>query len=167
MTMYCIQVNKLLQLLKNDKKFSKQDLYVVLTYEKQKRRTTCKMRKKNENHIWYESFLFVIDNDENKNIKIEIFDKNNRKNGPLVSDDLKIHRGRLIKCNTKYLEVQHGLINYDCEIKANNLTKDNNKLRDHIQELECENLKIKEKLNDENSKLIQALRNIKELVKGF
>lgn len=166
MSMYCIQVNKLLQLLKNDKKFSKQDLYVVLTYEKQRRRTTCKMLN-NNNHIWYESFLFVIDNDLNKNIKIEVFDKNNRKNGPLITEKMDINRNRMCKKNTKFLEVQHGLINYDFEVKVHNLTIENLTLRQRIDELECENLSINEKLNDESGKLKQVLKNIKELVKSF
>jgi len=42
MTMYCVQVNKLLQALKTDGWSKKRNLYIVLTYDKQKRRTTCK-----------------------------------------------------------------------------------------------------------------------------
>jgi len=86
--MYCLQVNKLLQPLQSKKSSftkTKSSFYVVLTYDNQKRRTTCKQPDKNNNVIWYESFLFVIDNNKNKNIKLEIFDKNN---SLLVSENI-------------------------------------------------------------------------------
>ena len=100
--MYCIQVNKLLQNLKSDRWKSKPSLYITLTYDKQKRRTTCK-QETNNSSIWYESFLFVLDKSEKKKLKIEIFDKHNKKTNALVSEEIGINRSKMVSKNTKYL----------------------------------------------------------------
>jgi len=153
MSMYCVQVNKLLQLLKNDKwNKSKQNLYVVLTYDKQKRRTTCKPII-NGTHIWYESFLFVLDKDEKKEMKVEVFDKNSKKNDALISENFKINRSKMMKKNTKYLEIQHGMINYDNEQKIKTLEIEKKELSTMNQQLTINNKKLKE-----------LIRNIDDLI---
>ena len=174
MLMYCVQVNKLLQILKNDKwSGSKQSLYVVLTYGSQKRRTTCRVVN-NKSYLWYESFLFVLDNDETKNIKMEVFDKNSKKNVAVVSEMINVNRSKMGKKTTKYMEIQHGLINYDNDKKLkvvvdekDILYKMNSQLQDENSRLQDENKKLQDensKLQDENSKLQDENKKSKELI---
>ena len=159
MSMYCIQVNKLLQPLKNGGwSKTKQNLYVTLTYDKQQRRTTCKPLI-NSTHIWYESFLFVLDKDEKKKMKIEIFHKNNKKNDAIVSEIIEMNRSRMVKKTTKYLEIQHGLINYDNEQKIKSLENDNKGLNDKNNQLRKDFDKLVSK-NDKFRILIESIDNL-------
>lgn len=148
--MYCIQVNKLLEKTKNPK--SKKNLYVVLGYGNQKRRTTCRPPHQSDIHIWYESFIFVIDNDITKNIKMEIFDRNKS----IASETIQINRTKMIHKNTKFLDIQHGLINYETESKNKKLERENESLG---------NTQIKLMQNIEN--LSNDLANMKMLVQNI
>ena len=155
MSMYCVQINKTLQLLKSDKWSTKHNLYVVLTYGNQKRRTTCKTAK-DDSHIWYESFLFILDESKNKNIKIEIYDKNNKKNVPLVCEEFLINRLNLVAKNTKYLEIQHGVLTYENERKIK-------KLEGEIATLSDKN----QNQVDEITKLKELITNISQLINKY
>jgi len=157
--MYCIQVNKLLQNLKSDRWKSKPSLYITLTYDKQKRRTTCK-QETNNSSIWYESFLFVLDKSEKKKLKIEIFDKHNKKTNALVSEEIGINRSKMVSKNTKYLEIQHGSINYDNEQKIISLEIENKELSATNQQL----TKNTDNLLEGNKKLKKLIENIDNLI---
>ena len=160
MSMYCVQVNKLLQLIKNDRwSGSKPSLYVVLTYGSQKRRTTCRIVN-SKSYLWYESFLFVLDNDETKNIKMEVFDKNSKKNMAIVSEIININRSKMGKKTTKYMEIQHGLINYDNDKKLNVVLDEKDSLYQINGQLQVDN----KKLQDDNYELINENKKLKELI---
>jgi len=165
-------VNKLLEKTKNPK--SKKNLYVVLGYGNQKRRTTCKApqqtsqgTKDKEIHIWYESFLFVVDNDETKNIQVEIFDRNNKT--LIVSEIIQINRAKMMHKNTKYLDIQHGIINYETEAKNIKFERENKKLKRENESLDLTQIKLNkniESLSTDLAKMKMLVQNITDLIEN-
>ena len=161
MSMYCIQVNKLLEKTKNPK--SKNNLYVVLGYGNQKRRTTSKaiQRKGTDIHIWYESFLFVVDNDEKKNITKEKIDRNNKT--LIFSETIQKNRGKMIHKNTKYLDIQHGLINYETDEKNIKFERENKNLKRENESLSLTQIKLTKNIES----ISRDLANMKMLVQNI
>ena len=148
MTLYCIQINKLI----NPKStlLKKPDLYIVLSYANQQRRTTSKPLI-NKNHTWFESFLFVLDSN-NKTIKLEIFDNNNKKKTLIASEIIEINKeSKISKKNTKFLEIQHGMIKQQLEQENKDLVLQNNKLKHENNELLNSNKNLKSIIDNINS----------------
>lgn len=147
MTLYCIQINKLL----NPKSsiLKKPNLYIVLSYANQQRRTTSKPII-NQNYTWFESFLFVLDSN-NKTIKLEIFD-NNKKKTLIASEIIEINKeSKITKKNTKFLEIQHGMVKHQIEQENKDLVLQNNKLKHENNELLNSNKNLKSIINNINS----------------
>jgi len=93
-------------------------------------------------------------------MKVEIFDKNNKKNDALISEIFEINRLKMVKKNTKYIEIQHGMINYDLEQKNRSFEINNKELSDKNNKLVEENNKIVE----ENQKFKKLINNIDNLI---
>jgi Ca2+-dependent lipid-binding protein len=108
--MYCIQINKALKNLKKKSLTNNHQLFVEIDYHNQFRRTTT---KHNIAPIWFESFLFVIDNDKDSEFKINIYQEDSKKNKLISSHVLKLHNSSIKKEQVKHLEIQHGILNHD------------------------------------------------------
>jgi hypothetical protein len=108
--MYCIQINKALKNLKKKSLTNNPSLFVEIHYYNQKRRT---MVKQSISPIWFESFLFVINNEKESDFTINIYQEDTKKNKLISSHVVKIKKSTIQKEQIGSLEIQHGIIHYE------------------------------------------------------
>ena len=131
MVMYFIQINKLIKDLKKSILNPIQNIYIEINYKQQTRRTTNKLlpKKKDKKIIWYECFVFVIDTNELSDIVFNIYDNTDpKKTKLLITEKFKLNQSKMVKENTEYIELQHGLIHFDKDENIKSLTTENESL---------------------------------------
>ena len=84
---------------------------------------------------------------------MDVFDKNSKKNVAIVSEMININRSKMGKKTTKYMEIQHGLINYDNDQKLKIIVDEKDSL-----------YKMNSQLKDCNNGLIKENKKLKELI---
>lgn len=162
-----IKINKLTNNLKEVDWFTKNDLFIMIKYGNQERRTNVKWN--NNEPEWNESFIFEEDNDNNndsnsnnkeKYIICEIYDHNMwSPSQRLGVDKFDFYLEELKTVKGKYLEITLGDIFFKKEVTLNLLTLKNNKIKDDKKKLDIQYKKI----NEENIKYRAEMQDIKTL----
>ena len=140
--MFYFKVNHLNKSTKFRDWLSSNDLFVLLKYNKEVRRTTVKWN--NNNPTWNEGFLF--DESDEKTIVLAIYDEDAYSKSEKVQEyAVNIKNGEIKKYKTKYLEIEMGTM-----VPQSNLLESEKKIKEY--EKLSNDMKNKvEKLNDEKS----------------
>ena len=111
--MIFFKVKKLVGKLQDVDWISKNDLFVVIEYGEDKRRTTTKWDSKNA--VWDEMFLF--EKTDVEEIKITIYDEDTwSKNEKLESYIIPLKYEKIKSYETKFLSISMGNVYYDFNI---------------------------------------------------
>ena len=103
--MFYFKVNHLNKSTKFRDWLSSNDLFVLIKYGNQTRRTTVKWN--NNNPTWNEGFLF--DESDEKTIVLAIYDEDSYSKSDKVQEyAVNIKNGEIKKYKTKYLEIEMG-----------------------------------------------------------
>ena len=165
---FCI--NKLTKNLKDVDWFTKNDLFINIKYGKDERRTNVKW---NDNQPeWNESFIFEEQNNIHE-ILCEIYDHNMWSPSQILAKDVfKISFDELKIIKGKYLQVIVGDLFYKKDATLNELTINNNKLKEDKKHLGneykiiyAENMKIKNEMEDLKTLQRQYMKLEMEYVK--
>ena len=140
--MFYFKVNHLNKSTKFRDWLSSNDLFVLIKYSNQTRRTTVKWN--NNNPTWNEGFLF--DESDEKTIVLAIYDEDAYSKSEKVQEyAVNIKNGEIKKYKTKYLEIEMGTM-----VPQSNLLESEKKIKEY--EKSSNDMKSKvEKLNDEKS----------------
>jgi hypothetical protein len=140
--MFYFKVNHLNKSTKFRDWLSSNDLFVLIKYSNQTRRTTVKWN--NNNPTWNEGFLF--DESDEKTIVLAIYDEDAYSKSEKVQEyAVNIKNGEIKKYKTKYLEIEMGTM-----VPQSNLLESEKKIKEY--EKLSNDMKNKvEKLNDEKS----------------
>ena len=132
---YGVTINRLISKISSDDWFSKNDLFVVVKYKDQRRRTSV-VWDANE-PVWNESFLFDINMNDDEPLLFTICDEDvYSKSEKLIEEKLYLNLNKEKQELTAHLSITHGIINYDLMDRNLNLTT---KLEE--KELECSKMK--------------------------
>lgn len=147
---YGVTINGIISEISNREWFSKNDLYVVIKYNNQIRRTSV-MWNCNE-PVWNEGFIFDVNIEDDEPLIITINDEDLYSKGEtLIKEELPINFNKEKQEFTKHLSITHGILNYE-------LMDKNIELSRKLENNEIENAKIKKKITDLNI----AINNIGE-----
>ena len=140
--MFYFKVNHLNKSTKFRDWLSSNDLFVLIKYSNQTRRTTVKWN--NNNPTWNESFIF--NESDEKTIVLSIYDEDAYSKSDKVQEyAVNIKNGEIKKYKTKYLEIEMGTM-----VPQSNLLESEKKIKEY--EKSSNDMKSKvEKLNDEKS----------------
>jgi hypothetical protein len=140
--MFYFKVNHLNKSTKFRDWLSSNDLFVLIKYGNQTRRTTVKWN--NNNPTWNEGFLF--DESDENTIVLAIYDEDAYSKSDKVQEyAVNIKNGEIKKYKTKYLEIEMGTM-----VPQSNLLESEKKIKEY--EKSSNDMKSKvEKLNDEKS----------------
>ena len=140
--MFYFKVNHLNKSTKFRDWLSSNDLFVLIKYSNQTRRTTVKWN--NNNPTWNESFIF--NESDEKTIVLSIYDEDAYSKSDKVQEyAVNIKNGEIKKYKTKYLEIEMGTM-----VPQSNLLESEKKIKEY--EKLSNDMKNKvEKLNDEKS----------------
>ena len=145
--MFYFKVNHLNKSTKFRDWLSSNDLFVLVKYGNQVRRTTVKWN--NNNPVWDESFLFNESNE--KTVVLSIYDEDAYSKSDKVQEyAVNIKSGEIKKYKTKYLEIEMGTM-----VSQNKLLESQNKVS------------ICEKSLTEIGKVLEELKEKHNNVKNF
>ena len=106
--MYYIQIKKIIKPLTSLDWFSKNDLFVLIKYGNQIRRTSVLWD--NNNPEWNEAFIFDVKPDIDK-ISLSIYDEDSwSKSEKIAEEEIDANLDIIKEINTNYLVITHGLI---------------------------------------------------------
>lgn len=138
--MFYFKVNHLNKSTKFRDWLSSNDLFVLLKYNNEVRRTTVKWN--NNNPTWNESFLF--DESDEKTIVLSIYDEDAYSKSDKVQEyAVNIKNGEIKKYKTKYLEIEMGTM-----VPQSNLLESDKKIKEY-----------EKSLNDMKSKIEKMQQN--------
>ena len=148
---YGVTINGIISEISNREWFSKNDLYVVIEYNDQIRRTSVAWNCNKP--IWNEGFIFDVNIEDDKPLILTINDEDlYSKSETLIKEELPINFNKEKEEFTKHLSITHGILNYE-------LMDKNIELSRKIENYEIEYNKMKKKCAD----LHTAIKNIGEL----
>lgn len=125
--MFYFKVNHLNKSTKFRDWLSSNDLFVLLKYNNEVRRTTVKWN--NNNPTWNESFLF--DESDEKTIVLSIYDEDAYSKSDKVQEyAVNIKNGEIKKYKTKYLEIEMGTM-----VPQSNLLESEKKIKEYEKSL--------------------------------
>jgi Ca2+-dependent lipid-binding protein len=147
--MFYFKVNHLNKSTKFRDWLSSNDLFVLLKYNKEVRRTTVKWN--NNNPTWNESFIF--NESDEKTIVLSIYDEDAYSKSDKVQEyAVNIKNGEIKKYKTKYLEIEMGTMVpqsnlLESEKKIKEYEKSLNDMKDKIEKMQQNGDNAKEFLN--------------------
>ena len=142
--MFYFKINKLLKKIESKDLFSKNDLFIKIVCDTQKRVTTTKWNSKN--HIWNEAFIF--ENDSYNNIFLEIYDRDSWSPDELLFKiNFPMYLGPIKKFNMEIFEIEMGDIFFEKNSKIKKLTQEKNSFRDSNIGLKKQNIELNNKIN--------------------
>ncbi len=147
--MFYFKVNHLNKSTKFRDWLSSNDLFVLIKYSNQTRRTTVKWN--NNNPTWNEGFLF--DESDEKTIVLAIYDEDAYSKSEKVQEyAVNIKNGEIKKYKTKYLEIEMGTMVpqsnlLESEKKIKEYEKSLNDMKDKIEKMQQNGDNAKEFLN--------------------
>lgn len=146
--MFYFKVNHLNKSTKFRDWLSSNDLFVLVKYGTQIRRTTVKWN--NNNPVWNEGFLF--NESDEKTIVLSIYDEDAYSKSDKVQEyAVNIKTGEIKKYKTKYLEIEMGTVVHQTELLELELK---------ISKFQ----KILDELNKTNEKLQQKTASVKDFL---
>ena len=183
--MLYIKINKLNINVKNQDYFSKNDLFITLTYGNNIRNTTIKWNQ--DKPVWNEAFCFDYIN--RQVLIVDLYHANKwSSNKKLYTCKFIPKYGNLVKENVTIFSITMGDINKCFKDKVNELTQNlnnksneiksiknklddkinnNNLLKEQLEIKENDNKSLKEIIKStstDNNKLIDKINNIKKLL---
>ena len=147
--MFYFKVNHLNKSTKFRDWLSSNDLFVLIKYGNQTRRTTVKWN--NNNPTWNEGFLF--DESDENTIVLAIYDEDAYSKSDKVQEyAVNIKNGEIKKYKTKYLEIEMGTMVpqsnlLESEKKIKEYEKSLNDMKDKIEKMQQNGDNAKEFLN--------------------
>ncbi len=150
---YGVTINRLISKIDNREWFSKNDLFVIIKYKNQCRRTSV-VWNSNE-PVWEEGFILDVNIEDDEPIILTICDEDvYSKSEHLIEEQLPVNFNKERQDSTGHLSITHGILNYELMEKNVSLTRQLEK-----NELKCSTMK--KKCTDLNS----AINSIGELQK--
>ena len=162
-----VKLNPDLQ-IKDTDMFSKNDMFINITYGEQERRTTIKWN--NDQPEWGETFIFPI-NHNLETIKFELFDADNWSECEVIDqEEVDISLDKIKEINTRIFVIEMGNIFYDTEKHAIEIEKQNQLLKKTVSQLTLNKIelnndltKLKCELNESQSKNTQLVKKIEDI----
>ena len=125
--MFYFKINKLLKKIESKDLFSKNDFFIKIVCDTQKRVTTTKWNSKNP--TWNEAFIF--ENDSYNNIFLEIYDRDSWSPDELLFNiNFPMYLGPIKKFNMEIFEIEMGDIFFEKNSKIKKLTQEKDSFRD-------------------------------------
>jgi len=152
--MLYIKILKLNKPVAHKDTFSKNDMFIELTYGSQSRRTTIKWDQSQPE--WAESFVFPIKTNQDT-INLQLFDADNWSECEMIGqEEIVVNLDSIKKIKTTLFVIEMGNIFYDLEDHIQNIENSNEELKKHNFKLESE----KEDINNSITVLEQQITNL-------